>query len=707
MTMSTAHFPTFRVWIFLFVGICGLGSLQAQEADRIAALSTLLDSMSQVIPGLNDSTTLSMRDVPISEYVRAIGSEHSINLFIPDFPELTLTTILDNESVKTVFLFLCKQFSLSIEVTGTILEFKRYQYVEAPPEEAEQEPLSITYDNGLLSFDLQRDSLFRVIRELSILTGKKLLARPDLEGFLSGYLPPTPVDTALEALFLSNGFRLVSKRKGYLLVEPLGDAAITANAPPSGNLDFSIDLFSDGSDEYVTLAAENADLGSLIKEIFFQADADYLIYDRIQGIITIEAEMTRLEDAMRYLLQATPYTYKREGALFLIGSNDLEGLQDIQIVKLKYRPTNQAIDLIPGASQTGNRQQRQQPLQQQQVNQQRNYPQTNQQGINNGVNNGFNNQYGGQFGGSSFGTGTSTSLQQSLPPEIVRSQVRNVEIIEYPELNHIILRGPTHEVAQVAQFLAQIDQPVPMVRIEMIVVEVNTDRLLSTGINVGRRSQSDTSSVLKEILPGINYSLDGTEINRLLGSIPELAPLGVLRSDVYLQLRAQEQRGNLKVKMEPTLSMLNGREATLTIGQTQYYLLETQTASTGAVNNFQTFTQRFERIDANVSLTVRPFISEDGMVTMDVMPDFTSPVGAFNADIPPTIATRKFASTIRVRDGETVILGGLSEELDSESTSGLPWLSRIPVLKYIFGNVNNTKDRSSLLIYLTPVVYYY
>lgn len=707
MTMSTAFFRPLRIWILFTIGICGLSSLQAQQTDRIAALSTLLDSMSQVIPGLNDSTTLSMRDVPISEYVRAIGAEHSINLFIPDFPELTLTTILDNESVKTVFLFLCKQFSLSIEVTGTILEFKRYQYVEAPPEEPEQEPLAITYDNGLLSFDLQRDSLFRVIRELSILTGKKLLARPDLEGFLTGYLPPTPVDTALEALFLSNGFRLVSKRKGYILVESLGDEAMMANAPPNGNLDFSIDLFSDGLDEYVTLAAENADLGSLIKEIFFQADADYLIYDRIQGIITIEAEMTRLDDAMRYLLQATPYTYKREGELFLIGSVDLEGLQDVQIIKLNYRPTYQAIDLIPGATQTGS--QRQQTTQQRPNQQQRNFPQNPQQGFNNTLNNGLNDPYGqsGQFGGSSFGTGTSTSIQQSLPPEIVRSQVRNVEIIEYPELNRIILRGPTNEVTEIARFLTQIDQPVPMVRIEMIVVEVNTDKLLSTGINVGRRSASDTSSVLKEILPGINYSLDGSEINRLLGSIPELAPLGVLRSDVYLQLRAQEQRGNLKVKMEPTLSMLNGRSATLTIGQTQYYLLETQTASTGAVNNFQTFTQRFERIDANVSLTVRPFISEDGMVTMDVMPDFTSPVGTFSADIPPTIATRRFASTIRVRDGETVILGGLSEELDSESTSGLPWFSRIPVLKYIFGNVNNTKNRSSLLIYLTPVVSYY
>ena len=124
-------------------------------------------------------------------------------------------------------------------------------------------------------------------------------------------------------------------------------------------------------------------------------------------------------------------------------------------------------------------------------------------------------------------------------------------------------------------------------------------------------------------------------------------------------------------------------------------------------NSFQQFTQRFERIDANITLTLKPYISDDGMVTLDVLPDFTTPVGQFSSEVPPTISTRSFASTIRVKDGETVILGGLSEEANRENTSGLPWVSRVPVLKWFFSDVRKQKQSSSLIIYLTPVVYYH
>ncbi|MEL6846105.1 MAG: type II and III secretion system protein, partial [Bacteroidota bacterium] len=176
--------------------------------------------------------------------------------------------------------------------------------------------------------------------------------------------------------------------------------------------------------------------------------------------------------------------------------------------------------------------------------------------------------------------------------------------------------------------------------------------------------------------------------------------------DFYLQLRAQESQGNLKVRMEPVLSMLNGREASLTIGQTQYFLLETTTSTSGAVNNFQQFTQRFDRIDANITLTLKPYISDNGIVTLDVLPDFTTPVGSFSADVPPTIATRRFVSTIRVKEGETVVLGGLNEEAITENREGIPWISRVPVLKWFTGNVQRTNLQSSLLIYITPTIYY-
>ena len=415
---------------------------------------------------------------------------------------------------------------------------------------------------------------------------------------------------------------------------------------------------------------------------------------------------------MRVALQGTDFTYKKEGNLFLIGSKELEGLQSIKTVRMHHRPTYQAIELIPGtegSGQTGTAQQvsnrntnrnlpQNQPRQNFNNNPYNNNSLYNNQPFNNGYNSGLGVQTGYNY---------QNPLIASEPPEIYKTTAGEVEIVDYPELNRIILKGPTDRVEEIAAFLRDIDRPVPMVKVEMLVVEVNKERLLSTGIRAGIRAPGDSTGGSKDVLPGIDYNLSGSDINAIFGSIPALSNLGTLSSRFYLQLKAQETRGNLKVKMQPVLSMLNGREASLQIGQSQYYLLETQTSSNGAVNNFQTFTQRFERIDANISLTLKPYISDDDMVTLDVMPDFTTPVGQFNSETPPTIASRRFVSTIRVKNGETVILGGLSEESSNESTSGLPWLSRVPVLKWIFGNNNKSKAKSSLIIYITPVIYYH
>lgn len=732
---------------FFVIGlICllmGSSSLHAQ--DRIAQLSHMLDSMANIVPGLNEPSTLSLRDVTVSEYVRAIGIEHQVNLYIPDTPTQLITSNLVNEPVKSVLVFVCKKYQFDIEVTGTILEFVPYVAPPSPeplPEPKKAKPVLITYSNGLLSVDLRKDSLYKVVRTLSSLTGKKIIYPPGTDGLITAFLPPTPLDTALEALFLANDFKLNPRRKGYYVLRSIATPELTGKdgAPvPKGRLDFEVEAYTDGLKEYLQIQAENADLSELIKAIFEQVDSDYLIYDQIEGTITIDADITTLEDVLSYLLQGTEYTYKKDGELFLIGKKTLDGLMTTQVVKMHYRPTFQAVDLIPGskrasgngsnstAIQTSNqsgagrtpiRRNPESPSIRQGINSPYNNYQTGQYGGNyspynaGGVNNfngGFNN-YGGRgyggFGGNGFGGYGGGYASISPPPEITKIQVGDVEIVEYPELNRLILKGPSDEVKLIADYLQEIDRPVPMVKVEMIVVEVNKDRILNTGVSAGLKTPGDSIGSSKSVLPGVDYTLDGSELNAILGTIPALANIGALSSNFYLQLKAQETRGNLKMRMSPVLSMLNGREASLTIGQTQYYLLETQTASTGAVNNFQTFTQRFEQIQANITLTVKPYISEDEMVTLDVIPDFTTPVGQFDSGVPPTIATRRFVSTIRVKNGETVILGGLSEESTQENTSGLPILSRIPVLKWIFGNVSKNKSKSSLFIYLTPVVYY-
>ena len=722
---------TIRLGLVLFLAFCYCPWLLGQTQDqlRLAKLQVMLDSAALAIPGLNDSTTLSLRDASVAEYIRSIGVEHNINVYIPDSPGQNITNNLVNEQVKSVFLFICKRYNYTIELTGTILEF--VPYVAPPPKEEipKEQPLNIAFEAGKLSVDLKNDSLFQVIRRISVLTGKKIVTRPGTNGMITAFLPPTKLDTALEAIFLANGFKLTPRKKGYFVLQKSLPqlAGPDGKSKPADRLSFDVESFTDGEEEFITTHAEDADLSELIKAIFEQVESNYLIYDKLQGMITISAEITELEDVLKHVLQGTEYTYKRDDGLYLIGSKELDGLKTTRTVKMKYRPTYQAIDLIPGtSSQTvsgnTNANTRNRP-----TNTANNVP-SNTGNYNNTPyrNNSFQNNYdpystgispygntarnGGYYSGSGYGGygnyGGGATLSVSDPPEILKTLVGDVEIVEYPELNRIILRGPSDKVDEIEAFLEEVDRPVPMVKIEMIVVEVNKDRLLSTGISAGLKTAADSSQSVKNVLPGVDYSLNGSELNAILGTLPGLSNLGVLSSNFYLNLKAQETRGNLKVQMNPVLSMLNGREASLIIGQTQYYLLETQTASTGAVNNFQTFTQRFERIDANISLTIKPYISEDEMVTLDVMPDFTTPVGQFDSSVPPTIATRRFVSTIRVKNGETVILGGLSEEATNENTRGLPVLSRIPVLKWIFGNVNKNKSKSSLIIYITPVIYY-
>ena len=196
----------------------------------------------------------------------------------------------------------------------------------------------------------------------------------------------------------------------------------------------------------------------------------------------------------------------------------------------------------------------------------------------------------------------------------------------------------------------------------MLVVDVNVNRLLSTGISAGLGSGGDSANRVKQVLPGIDYSLTGSEINTILGAsgIPFLTNIGPLKSNFYLQINAQESQGNIKVLTRPVISTLNGREASLTIGETQYFKLLTNTAASGAVNSFNQVSERLTSISYNTTLTVKPFVSDDNVVTLELRPNFTSPGSQSDPSIPPDIQTRQFSSTIRVKNGETVVLGGLS-----------------------------------------------
>jgi type II secretory pathway component GspD/PulD (secretin) len=105
-------------------------------------------------------------------------------------------------------------------------------------------------------------------------------------------------------------------------------------------------------------------------------------------------------------------------------------------------------------------------------------------------------------------------------------------------------------------------------------------------------------------------------------------------------------------------------------------------------------------VNVGVQLRLTPTIGADGVITAELHPEYSEIIG-FNASF-PIIANRKVDATLRVRDGETIVLGGLFEDTSSETITKLPFLGDIPILGQFFRNKATTRQRDEVVFLITP-----
>ena len=172
-----------------------------------------------------------------------------------------------------------------------------------------------------------------------------------------------------------------------------------------------------------------------------------------------------------------------------------------------------------------------------------------------------------------------------------------------------------------------------------------------------------------------------------------------------MSLKALESNGIIDIKSTPKLSALNGKEATFTNGSEEFYLIE-QTNTIGTQNPQLQTTQNWKSIKASLDIKITPSVSLNGEVTLMVAFSQTSFTGRIALTAPPGVADRSLTSTVRVRDGDMVLLGGLERISKNDSGAGVPFLSRVPILKWFFSTRNKSKNDSKLHVFIKPTVLY-
>ncbi len=397
-------------------------------------------------------------------------------------------------------------------------------------------------------------------------------------------------------------------------------------------------------DSLVTLDVTNAPLDRVLADIVRQLNTDLVQYNAVTGTVTARATSVSLTVALDMLLRNTTFTYRENEGIYFIGEKSNKALLTTRLIKLKYLRAEKIIDLVPA----------------------------------------------------------SICSKEMLKP--------------MKEQNGLIVVAADDAVSQLEEYIQAIDKPVPQVLIEALVVDYDLTNGSQIGVGAGYTTAADTTAPSASLLPGLNIQMGGSTINaalqgagtiNLLGKDIGIANLGKLPNDFYLNLKAMEQKGLANVRSRPLLATINGYPATLSIGTTQYFLLNTTTPYASQNNSVVLQqSQNFQTIEANVKLELTPYVGANGLIVVDIKPDFKTPVGQLSPNIPPTINQRSMNSTVEVKEGETIVLGGLIQETESENRSQVPILGSIPLLGTLFSSTTKSKEKSELIIYITPHISY-
>lgn len=289
--------------------------------------------------------------------------------------------------------------------------------------------------------------------------------------------------------------------------------------------------------------------------------------------------------------------------------------------------------------------------------------------------------------------------------DIIPAELKQgVEIRIFHDLNSFVISGESGRCDSITAFLDEIDRSVPLVSIDVIIVDATTNTSRTTGLGIGVGSSETQSRGTAS--PGLDVTLNAESLNRILASFNGLGSinLGPVTSLFYADLQLLEEAGKITLRSTPRLSTLNGHKATLKSGEVKYYK-ESQVNIIGTQNPLQSESYLWKNVEASFVLDVTPHVSQDSTITLDInlsQDEFTA-----NDDekyAPPGISKRSFTSIVKVKDGEMVLLGGIEKNLLDNSSKGLPYVARVPVLRSIFGKNRRVKTDSRLNIFIKPTV---
>ncbi|HEX2956801.1 MAG TPA: secretin N-terminal domain-containing protein [Chitinispirillaceae bacterium] len=498
----------------------------------------------------------------------------------------------------------------------------------------------IRYANDKLTVDVQNMDVKEFLKELSSKTAVSIVPDAKVEGKVTGKLYEVSLDDGLRALLEGNGFKITRRKNIYQVLTS------EVSSQPSGGGPRYNSPGASGSSKFrveynegkITLDVSNGDLEDVIRSIAEQSEAEIITYGSLKSEINAKLNDVPLTEALALLLGGTRFTFVQKDNVLLIGDRNTA------------TPSGQALsksELIHLRHIKAD------------------------------------------------------NIPSILPKDIPTTNVRVIK-----EQNALLISGTSEDIVQAREFLKTIDIPTPQVRIDAVIVEFKDNLDKEFGIRSGRVPALKDSSYIITPFPEHTYykgyqhfelGMSGKFIKDLWN---EMFPKSnwsfikkALPEDFWTILRFLETQDKAKVLAQPSILTLNGNKASIDVSETQYFKV-----TTGVNENL---TSRFQPIKFGIQLDIVPWISQSGQITAEITPNVSNSEKTNNEGY-PNVSTRSITTTVRLNDGETLILGGLVKNQETAFNYKIPILGDIPILGIFFKHSGKTRTKSNLVVFITP-----
>ncbi|MDP2276639.1 MAG: secretin and TonB N-terminal domain-containing protein [Nitrospirota bacterium] len=273
--------------------------------------------------------------------------------------------------------------------------------------------------------------------------------------------------------------------------------------------------------------------------------------------------------------------------------------------------------------------------------------------------------------------------------------------------NMVVIRDIPSAIERVTQLLKQVDVKTKQIMIEAKIVEVSTNASRELGIQWGAQyTKGDVTvhgggTTTVPLTGGTGFRGSAFNVNlpaAVKAGAGGAIGIGILAKNAILdfQLSALESQGSARTLSSPKVIVLDNQEAHIKSGTG--ILVATLSASG------TTTTTAFEEKQAVLQLKVTPRVINDDQISLKIFTTRDSFDFSRSVQGNPPKNTRETQTNLIVKNGETIVIGGIYTETESESEGGVPWLSKIPVLRWLFKKETKTKDATELLIFITPSI---